>query len=76
MEEWKPKKVMGKSSITIGKHRIGCGGCEWMEVEYTSGPFAGKIDRLQKDRATQLIKQGKAKKHDKEKGSIPDKGTS
>ena len=53
---------MGKNSLTIGKHHIQGGGCEWLEVEYTSGPFAGKIDKLQKDRAIQFIKQGKAKK--------------
>ena len=46
-----------------------------MEVEYTGGRFDGKVESVRKEKALLLIKSGKAKKHDKEKGRIQNKGT-
>ncbi len=59
-----------KSSVKIGKPVIQQGGGEWMKVELLVGRFAGKIDRVRKEKAESLIKLGKAKKHDKKKGNV------
>ncbi len=65
-----------KSSVTIGKPIFsGGGGLPTMEIEYTGGRFAGKVESVRKEKALLLIKSGKAKRHDKEKGNIQNKGT-
>ncbi len=63
-----------KSSVTIA-HHIQRGGGEWLEVEYTGGPFAGKKEKILKARAESLVKQKKAviikkQKDDTKKRSI------